>query len=123
MQLLLPVPKLYSKQPTRLFKRSSKERLGWPAVKRARKRRSKPAQSSVGRASFPRWYKSDKNQAVAEWIAWNYYIDKLVGRTPSADLEPYSLYKRETVVSFLAKLDAMTANTPIIAPQGALLTL
>lgn len=93
-------------------------------MKRSKKRSTKPQRRKrTAPPQFPRWYKSDKNQAVAEWLAWNYYIDKLAGRAPSPDLEPYSQFKRSTVAAFLAKLDALTANASIIAPQSALLTL
>jgi hypothetical protein len=86
-------------------------------VRRSKKRTTKKAQ----RPQFPRWFKSDHNQAVAEWLAFNFYLDRLAGREPSPDVEPYSQFKRSTVVAFLAMLREMTTNAPIIASQVTML--
>jgi hypothetical protein len=72
-------------------------------------------------AQMPRWFKSDKNQAVAEWLAHNYFIDKLAGREPSPDVPPYCEFKRSTVVAFLAKLQQITADKPVVIAASSLL--
>jgi hypothetical protein len=69
---------------------------------------------------FPRWYENDKSQAIAEFLAFNFYLDRMAGREPSADVEPYSGFKRETVLAFLEKLRGATAKATLATTNAAL---
>jgi hypothetical protein len=76
--------------------------------------RATPRAAPTPPQQFPRWYKNDRNQATAEWLAFNFYIDRLAGREPSADIEPYSQFKRSTVEGFLKRLREETGSRAIV---------
>jgi hypothetical protein len=84
------------------------------------RRSRKRAAAAAPRQAFPRWFKSDQSQAIAEYLAYQFYLDRLIGIEPSADREPYSLYKRDTVVAFLARLKAATKTATLVATNAAL---
>ena len=65
--------------------------------------------------AFPRWFADDRNQAIAEWLAHNYFIDMLVGREPSPDITPYSDYERSVVEQFLARLREAAATNSLVS--------
>ena len=85
-----------------------------------KRKRARRAAAASTRQSFPRWFKKDESQATAEWLAHNFYLDRLIGREPSADVTPYSDFKRETVEAFLIKLRADTAGRPVVATRVSL---
>lgn len=86
--------------------------------RRSTKRATKVATAAP--QQFPRWFKSDANQAVAEWLAFNFWLDRLRGREPSADVEPYSLYRRSVVEKFLARLRNDTEGKPVVDARAFL---
>jgi hypothetical protein len=83
-------------------------------------RKRKRAVTAAPRQNFPRWFKSDASQAVAEYLAFNFYLDRLSGREPTPDVAPYSGFKRDTVVAFLEKLRGATANATLANTNAAL---
>lgn len=76
----------------------------------ARQPRSEPA-------VFPKWYASERSQRIAEWLAFNAALDRLLGLPPSLDREPYSLFKPQTVEVFLARLAAENDSTTTTQPN------
>jgi hypothetical protein len=89
-----------------------------PPMKTSRRSR-KRVTTAAAKQDFPRWFKSDQSQAIAEFLAYQFYLDRLIGIEPSADREPYSLYKRETVVAFLEKLCGATAKATLATTNAA----
>lgn len=82
----------------------------------ATKRKTK---QRVTRQSFPRWFTSDRNQQVAEFLAHNFYLDRLVGREPSADIAPYNQFKRHVVERFLETLRDATKSATLTGTSVA----
>jgi hypothetical protein len=78
------------------------------------RRKKPPKRATPTPLKFPRWYPDDRNQGIAEWLAHNFYLDRLVGREPSPDVPPYNEFKRHVVEAFLQQLSNTTAIRSLV---------
>jgi len=56
------------------------------------------------RPEWPRWYANPKSQAIAEFLAFNHWIDQMLGRELDLTSWPYNAYRPEKVGAFLSRL-------------------
>jgi hypothetical protein len=82
-----------------------------PAFPSSHSTRSKRRKPRSGPQEFPRWFEDDRKQAIAEWLAFNWWLDKTLGVEPSIDRYPYNEYRPTAVASFLARLSAVITPT------------
>jgi hypothetical protein len=67
-------------------------------------RATRPRRSRMAEGKVTRWFKDERANAIADWLAHNYRIDQLLGIEPTADRWPYCDYKAHAVEVLLTKL-------------------
>ena len=58
----------------------------------------------------PRWFADERKQQIAEWLAFNYRLDQMLGRKPSHRRWPYNLYRPTAVKAFFARCAVAKLN-------------
>ena len=79
--------------------------------------RMMPSHTAGEPQGFPLWFpNSERNQAIAEWLAFNFWPGRTLGVEPKADRYPYSEFNPRAVERFFSKLAVQHARPRASAP-------